>query len=267
MSASDYVTTTAEELGGRIDAAHRRFATLARAVPGDQPIGDAWTSRGVVGHVINVVNRYTAFDPSRLADTARGVDAINQREMEALADRSVEELLAMLDEEMQRFQEQWGPQVGLPLDLPIPFHGGATIDLQSGLTNLIGEFSVHGLDVAVASDVPWSIEDRDAELLCAFATQILPAYVRPANAERAVLHFDIPGVAPWALEVDGPSGTSRHPQPGETPDLVLAGPAESIALLFYQRVDMAEALARGVRVAGGARPELAQSFTSLFEEP
>ncbi|MEZ5144522.1 MAG: maleylpyruvate isomerase N-terminal domain-containing protein [Acidimicrobiales bacterium] len=211
MPASDFVETTYPELEARIDAAYDRFTDLVGRVAQDQPVGPTWTARDVVAHVLCVVNRYTAFEPGRLAETPRGVDAINQRELEEHVGRSTTELLEVLADEMARFRGQWGAGSGLPLDLALPFHGSTTIDLQSGLTNLIGEYLVHGRDVAEASTVPWAIDDRDGALLCGFATQLLPSYVRAANDVRLSLRFDLDGVAP------GCSTSMDRPPPAAPP--------------------------------------------------
>ncbi len=267
MPASDFVKTTYPELEARIDAAYDRFTDLVGRVAQDQPVGPTWTARDVVAHVLCVVNRYTAFEPGRLAETPRGVDAINQRELEEHVGRSTTELLEVLADEMARFRGQWGAGSGLPLDLALPFHGSTTIDLQSGLTNLIGEYLLHGRDVAEASTVPWAIDDRDGALLCGFATQLLPSYVRAANDVRLSLRFDLDGVAPWVLDVDGPTATSRPADTADEPDVQLCGPATPAALLFYSRLDLGEAHRLGLRVVGGAHPDDADRITELFEAP
>ncbi len=265
MATDDFVVTTAEELHDRIDHAHQRFAAVVGGVPADLPVG-MWRAHDVVAHVLNVINRYNDFDPGRLAAGPRGVDEINQRELEALDGHSVDELLACLGDEMTRFRGHWGPGAGIPLDTALPFHGGATIDFQSALTNVIGEFLVHGLDVARADGQPWTIDDRDGALLCGFATQLLPYYVRGTNVLDLIIDFRLDGVGPWVLDVSGPRARSRRPEPGEHPDLVVAGAAVPAALLVYSRVDLSGAEAAGLHVSS-PRGVDRSVLTGLFEEP
>lgn len=265
MSAGDFVPTTTIELHERISAAHARFASVARELP-PTLLASSWTSAEVVAHLVNVVNRYNEFDPQRLAADPRGVDDINQRELRALADRSVAELLDDLDREMEGFGDRWGPSTGMALDLPMPFHGGTTIDLQSALTNLIGEFLFHGLDLAKVGGRAWPLDRRDGELLCGFGTQILPAYVRRGNEHDLLIHFDLDGVAPWALEVRGPIGTSRAPVADDRADVTFQGAALPIARMFYGRLASANLADEGMRV-GGAHPDRATTVSELFEVP
>lgn len=268
MPASDFVTTDPTELAERIDTAHDRFAALVAAAPEDLPVSASWNVREVACHLVNVINRYNAFSPDRLADAPRGVDLINERELTALDGRPLPEVLELLDEEMAAFQRTWGPGSGLPLDLPLPFHGGGSIDLQSGLANVIGELLVHGLDVARATATPWPIDDRDGALLVGLATQILPAYVRADNTARLTVRFDAEGVAPWLLAVDGTTASSRPPSDGDPdPDVAFRGPAATVALLFYGRIDLADAEAAGLVVCGGAHPDRAGELSTTFEAP
>jgi hypothetical protein len=168
---------------------------------------------------------------------------------------------------MARFRDRWGATSGIPLDMQLPFHGGATIDLQSGLTNLLGEYLVHGLDVARAAGRDWSVAPRDGALLVAFGTQILPAYVRGSNPNAVTIRFDLDGVAPLVFALDGPALVVRASRPDDDPDVVLAGSATGAALLFYARASTDELDAIGLRVAGGRRPELVSLMSELFEEP
>lgn len=266
-SAPVITPTTATELAERIDAAHERFASLLATVPETLVVDGGWRAVDVAGHLANVVNRYVEFAPERLAADPRGVDAINDRELAALGDLPMAEVLAGLNREMDRFRAGWGPQAGLPLDLDLPFHGGGTIDLQAGLTNLMAEFLVHGLDVARTAGADWPIEARDGALMIAFAAQILPAYGRAANTEHLLVRLDPVGADPWVLDVQGAAATARRPEPSDEPDVCLCGPATPIALLLYRRLTLDDALADGVEVCGGTHPERARIVPDLFEKP
>ena len=130
----------------------------------------------------------------------------------------------------------------------------------------MGEFLVHGLDVADAVGVAWDIDARDGALLAAFGTQVLPFYAKP-DAPPLVVRFDLEGMEPWVLSVDGSNTSTRPPKAGDDPDVVLQGPAALVPLLFYGRLDLAGAEARGLRVAGGTHPERATTLTDRFEAP
>lgn len=267
MPASDFVQTDHDELDARIDAAYRCVVELFEHVPEDLPVGDTWTAREVLAHLVCVVNRYNAFEPSRLAATPRGVDTVNRRELDDLAGRSRAQLLDTLGIEMEKFHARWGAAGGLPLDLDLPFHGGGTIDLQSGLANLIGEYLVHGLDVSRAAACPWEIAPVDGALMCGLLTQLLPAYVRADNGRTMSILLQLDGVAPWVIDVHGPTAISRLGRSDDLLDLHLCGPAAPVVLVFYGRSDLADAITEGVTVCGGRRPESAGLVTELFERP
>ena len=183
MAAGEYVTTSTEELAERIDVAARRFADLAGEVGPDRVVG-TWTSGEVVAHLVNVVNRYNEFNRSRLASAPRGVDEVNRRELEAFTDAPMESLLSELDRGMEQFRERWGPARGITLDTPFPFHGGATIDFQSGMTNLVGEFLVHGWDVAPRRGSGGSIDEHERRA---------PVRLRHPDPARIPAHVQLVG--------------------------------------------------------------------------
>lgn len=267
MPAEDFVATSPAELSTRIDAAYERFVALFDRPSAERPIRSAWTARDVLAHLVNVVNRYTDFKPNRLADEPRGVATINDHEIATLADRTPAQLLRLLADEMVVFRSKWGPDAGISLGMPVPFHGGGSIDVQSVLTNLIGEYLLHGLDVAAEQGVPWPIDDRDAQLLCAFGTQLLPAYVRASHKARLSVRFDLDGVAPWLLDIDGAVGISRRALDDDAADVHLRGPAAPVVLLFYARLDIASALGTGLAIVGGTNPQRVSELDDLFERP
>ncbi len=266
MTPRSYPTVSRAELSGRISAAYRRYEQLATTVDGDTPIGD-WTARAVTAHLVNVMNRYNDFGPHRLGAVPREVNEVNQRELETYAEASVDELLVPLAEEMRRFEARWGADSPIPLDTPIPFHGGATIDLECGLANALGEFIIHGRDLAVATNTPWPLDDRDAIHLCRFATQILPFYLRRPNPHTLQFHFDVDGAEPWAYALSDDVLESRAAVPNDEPDFVLSGPPSAFMLMLYGRADFAAAQDAGLWVSGGRRPELAPLIVELFESP
>lgn len=255
--------SSAGELAERIDASHQRFADLARTVPEDLGVEGGWRVRDVVAHMVDVLNRYTAFAPDRLADTPQGVAVVNDRELHAHATKSFDELRDRLDAEMERFRVAWGPQHGRDLGAPVPFHAGITLTLQGALTNVIAEFLVHGLDVAVAAARPWPIEVRDAQLVADLLAQAFPFYVRADNLEELQIRLELDGMVPWALGVDGATGTSRPPSHDDRPDIVLAGPAGAFVLAAYGRA----AWDGSLRVIGGARPDSDVELSRFLERP
>lgn len=260
--------TTAEHLHERIRIAHTRLDRLASELAAtDQLAGDGrWSLGEVLAHLVTVTNRYNDFAPDRLAGSPRGVDEVNAREIAAFAGRPISDLLAALSHEIERFGESWGPARGLPLDTPIPFHGGSTIDLECGLANLLNELLVHGRDLAVTAGRDWPIDATDAQAAWRLATFVLPYYVRAADEQGLVVRFELDASTPWVIAIEGGTATSRPATADDEADLVLRGPVEPVVLLFFGRIRPDELADLGVVVAG-RRPELITTLPERFEEP
>ena len=79
----------------------------------------------------------------------------------------------------------------LPATHPVPFFGGATIELAAQSAILLGEFVIHGYDVARSIGRPWPIEAAHARLIIAAVTALLPRYVDQASAARLTATYQV----------------------------------------------------------------------------
>jgi uncharacterized protein (TIGR03083 family) len=222
----------------REQAAYDRTVELFRAAPADALVSDGtWTVRDVLAHLVTVARRYTSMP--RLADTPRGVDAINTEELAGLAEASVDDLLDAYAQAFARYREFW---VGMAAEHRWPFHGGGQLGTTELRANWLGEMLVHGYDVASATGVDWAIDDDDAGDLLALLRAILPAYGRAGNGSVTV-EMALDGVEPWTL------AAGVAPDEGAV-EAAVGGSAGVAVLFLYQRLGPAEALARGLSVDG-----------------
>jgi len=260
-----FTSTDAAELWSRIGVAADRFAALAGSVEANEHLhGSTWTPRDVVGHLLTVVRRYT-HGPT-LGETPRDVDRINADELAGLGDRPREELLDELAVEMKLVRELWGPDI-LDLRMRIPFHGGVTVDAAAAMSNLIGEFLLHGRDIAMTAGKAWAIEDRDAVLILNGVMQILPAYAVRSATKSLRVKVVVPGARAWLLDFRHGELSS---EPAVTPhrvDVVVRARAEALMLLLYARLSPRQAARRGVLVVGGRRPWRVAWLPSMLEQP
>jgi uncharacterized protein (TIGR03083 family) len=266
-----YLTATdAAELLGRVAAARDRFVALAGSVdPSLQPAGSTWTARDITGHLLTVLRRYTRRDRSStegLADSPREVDRLNAVQLAALGDTPRDALLADLVAESNLLLGAFPPD-SVDLHTRYPFHGGVTVDLAAGFGNLVGEFSIHGRDLALAAGRPWPIEERDAVLILNGVMQIIPAYARRSATQPLRVRLDIRTAAPWLLDFAGGSLTSRAAEPGEPVDVVLRAPAQTLVLSLYSRLSTLAAARAGMLVVGGRRPWRIVRLSRLVEKP
>jgi uncharacterized protein (TIGR03083 family) len=265
-----FVATDATELWQRVDVAQERFFQLARSIgPDVVGTGTVWSTRDVVAHLLTVMERYTNRDiRSRegLGDTPRAVDALNDLEMRPLVGVSMDELLVRLKAQMDRIREAFSPE-SIDLHERYPFHGGITVDAAGGVANLMGEFLVHGYDLATAAGRPWPITPRDGLLINNLGVQVMPAYRRPAAKGALDLLWRIPGAADWVIAFDNGRVVSRPADAGERVDVIMTAPPETLLLFMYQRIGPVAALRRGLRVSGGRRPWRIAKLQKFMEKP
>ena len=265
---SDYelfTSTDAAELWSRIDVAAERFAALAASAdPGLRLHNSSWTTRDSVGHVLTVVRRYT-HGPT-LGETPRDVDRINADELAALGDTSCAELLDDLRAELKLARELWGPDT-LDLRMRIPFHGGVTVDAAAGMSNLIGEFLLHGRDLARTARQAWPIEARDAVLILNGVMQILPAYAVRSDTRSLRVKVSVAGARPWLLGFESGELSSEPAVAPQPADVAVRARAEALMLLLYARLSPLQAALQGVVVVGGRKPWRVAWLPSLLEQP
>lgn len=264
------VRTDAHELWSRIDDAAARYRDLATSVDDSLPLrASSWCARDVTGHLLTVLRRYTNREvsgSSGLAPTPRGVDELNAAELAALAGMGTDQLLADIAIELKTIREVFGPDA-VDLHMTVPFHAGATVDIAAGLANLVGEFLVHGWDVARAAGRAWPIAEVDARLVLNGVVQMLPNYVKRDARGALAIRLNLPDARPWLLDIRDGSGVSRPWRPGDRVDAVLRAPAATMVLAMYGRISLGSATRHGLRVVGGRRPWRSITLPSLIERP
>ena len=261
-----FIATTQRELHERIDRAHQRFTDLLRAADPALPLPRSqWSVADVAGHVLTVLRRYRG-NPT-LGDTPRDVDRINAEELAALGTVPLAELLEEIDRELKLFRDTWSTAQGLTLTDPVPFHGGAAVDIAAALSNIVGEFLIHGYDVAAATGVRWPIDPLDARLILNGVLQIVPAYAVRSATERLRMRLDVAGAHPWVLDFDRGRLTSRRATEHEPVDVAVRAPADVLVLSLYSRLTPMQAARRRLLVVGGRRPWKVLRLSRLIEQP
>ena len=252
----EFVFTTGDELWDRVHQAHRRFAALLSVTPGKTELKDSeWNAAQVAGHVLTVLQRYTQRDITStdgLSDDAAAVGQQNEDELAALGQYSVAEVLDRIWQELADIEKM------LPRDCDLhqtfPFHGGQQIDVVGALSNLVGEFLMHGRDVAQARGKQWKIGSRNAALILSTGLQVVPAYVSPDAPGDLKLMIRTPESNAWVLDLVDGELTSRRAGRGERPDVSLYARTEPLALNLYGRFGLARTTVHGATLVGGRRP-------------
>ncbi len=254
-----------------IDAAREagaRFAELVRGVTDpDVRVGPTpgWTVTDCLGHV--------AFAPAHHLELVRGegswassatdLPEFNAKQIANLPTRDVNALAAtLLDDlaELLDVVEHFGARVPM-----MNFHGGRRIRSDAALGLLIGEFVVHGHDVARVVGAPWEIDPHVATLVVRGRHQILPGWLHDScTGHSATYDIRLRGCSErftfqftdGELEIDPP-----HPRPADVH--VSVDPVAAL-LTGYGRMSQTWAALTGRSFAWGPRPWLATSLYGRF---
>jgi hypothetical protein len=150
---------------------------------------------------------------------------------------------------------------------PFDWHGIVTITFADATGILLGEFLVHGRDIAAAGNRPWDIAPEDARTTLTSVLPLLPIAVDGAKAAGVHTRYGvhIRGLAPLSFVFED-GRLTINPLDGPV-DCHLAGDAVAVLLVAYGRWSHWQAIARGRLFAWGRRPWRALAFTSLLRNP
>jgi hypothetical protein len=252
----EFVYTTGDELWDRVHQAHRRFAALLSVTPGKTEIKDSdWNAAEVAGHLLTVVRRFSNRDlQSRdgLCENGAEVTRLNGDEIAELGQYSVAEALDRTWQELADLEHKLPRSTDL--HQRFSYHGGQEVDVVGALGLLIGEFLLHGRDVARARGKQWRIGSRNAAMAIAGGLQLAPGFVSPDAPGDLKLEVRTPESNPWVIDLVDGTLTSRKAGRGEGPDVRIYARTEPLLLNLYGRFGIAQATLHGTTVIGGRRP-------------
>jgi hypothetical protein len=187
-------------------------------------------------------------------NTARMLAEFDERDPTILADLMMVENRALIEEVSSR-----------PPDEPYPWHAGLQLTMTQASAVALGEFLVHGFDLARALRRPWSIEGRHALLVINGVAAILPAAVDPTHAEGFTASYELRlrGGAPFGMRFDH-GALSIQPGAARRADCHISAEPAAFLLVSYGRVTPWRYVARGRLVAWGRRPWLAPRFGKML---
>jgi uncharacterized protein (TIGR03083 family) len=218
-----------------LGSAANRFEALVRSLDTEQAIipisNSSWTVADATAHVLTVVRR--SFADRRRSSSAADLAELNATCLAELSERRPHALADQLATDVPRLLSLLA---SLPPDRPIPFHAGVRTTVQPVLAVFLGEFLVHGYDIAIALGQDWPIEAADADLLCRGVAPLLGAWLAPAAATAHlgyVLHTgaDRP---PIVLSVVDGQFNLELPA-GMSPQALAVDPVELALAVIYKR--------------------------------
>lgn len=200
-------------------------ATLTPAEAGEPVPWLDWSVGETIAHVLTVIRRGYA-DPRRSASAAETAD-LNQICLDETPERDPAALAELLRSDVHTALDVVYPKI--PDDREFPFHGGVTTTMTPALRVVLGEFVIHGYDVARALHLPWSISEHEAMLLV--PGELIGAWLRAGVPdERYELRLGDQAPISFAIR-DGRLVVGQ----GGGGDVIAADPVE-LVLTFYGRI-------------------------------
>jgi hypothetical protein len=147
------------------------------------------------------------------------------------------------------------------------WHGIVTITIAHASGILLGEFLLHGRDIAHARRSRWEIRPEDARTVLTSILPLLPFVVddKASAGVRTSYGLHVRGMDRLAFRFD--RGTLSI-DAGDGPVAChLAGDPVAVLLVAYGRWSHWQAIGRGRMFAWGRRPDHALRFTSLLRNP
>ena len=247
-----------------------RYARLMESVPDTSiAIPDSeWTVRDAAAHV--------AGGTQRMAALARGeastVPTVDKEYLDGRARKLIAEipetdgkkLADQMREALGRLMAETATRSG---DQPITFHGGLHLMLAELVSMYLGEYLLHGYDVAVATGAPWPIDPGYAALAVGGFRRCYSGIFNPAAAAglEATYRLDTAGTDPFFVRIS--NATYEEPATAGSVDCVITADSVTALLVMSGRLSQWAAIALGRLTFSGQRPEIGPRFNDLFVFP
>jgi uncharacterized protein (TIGR03083 family) len=265
--------TPAERLAAArhgLTAAVERFARMIGAQPAiDVPIpGSEWTARDASVHLAGSHRRYLGYVSGNIRPAATlDKEVLDARARGQIAEDDEADPKILADEIRRGFAELMAETAAVPADRPIAYHAGLTPNLAELTCILLGEYVLHGYDVATALRRAWPIDPEQAALVVAAYRMVYRPTFRPAAAAglQASYRVEIPGTEPFHMTVA--DGIYDEPARPPTVDCVIAADPVTALLVQSGRLGQWPAIALGRLTFAGPHPEIGPRFADLFVFP
>ncbi len=230
-----------------------------------------WTVLDLVRHMSLLPEGYinsSNAGPLAMAPTAEAMAETNAKTRAVAADRTANQLPAIFRSSVPMLLEYLrasDPDVGLT------WHAGLTPTPGELGGIAIGEWLIHGWELAKTIGVPWEVQPEHARLVLAAFNTVLPAWI---DAEQAAGHsgryeYRLRGTGErmqWTI-ADGSLTTVPPAVATFRPDTIIWAEPSALLLYFYRRTGLVTNVVRGRLIAGGLRPDRALTVRNLFHPP
>ncbi len=261
--------TNATAAHGRLRTMAERFAALAASAPDpDRAVAatPGWSILDTLGHV--------AMEPSRYNDLAKGggtwparsseLPAFNAEQIRTLPTRDPQRLAEKL---ITDTDELLGTIAAFGTESPLMnFDGDQRIRADRSLGTLLGEFVIHGRDIARSLDVRWPVDHSLVPLILDGLHQVMPGWLNPDRAagHTAAYRVRLRGLHITHTYVISDGRLAVDPAEDVDVDVHISANPATWLLLSYGRVDQWTPALTGRVLVWGRKPWLATGFSRLF---
>ena len=227
------------------------------------PQTPGWSVAQVIAHLVTVAVRYSpdGGDLDRWPAEATDVAAQNDAEIAAVSRHDLPSLLATLRAAVHALPS------GESVDTagPVPYTGGLEVTPADLYGLMLGEFMVHGHDIAAVLHRPWRVEPEDAAEVVRAVVTILPAWVDPdrTTGVTCTIAVRIRGDRRYLWQfTDG--RLVVDPADQRRVDVTISAAPVAMLMLFYGRLPLWWGILSGQLRPWGRRPRLAFSCQDFF---
>jgi hypothetical protein len=237
--------------------------------------GLKWTAAETAAHVVGDLRDYTQAltrhangymtHANRSTESPSQLSAkVNARHLEEVPERNLPRLADMLEAQAAAYLNA---AVTADTAAEIATPNGLVVGPSTMAALLLGEQVIHGLDIARAAGLPWTVSADDALLVFPGVMTVAPQYLRPNRATDVHISFELRmrGGAAYRLAVD--DGTAVVTPAGRRADCSITADPVAFLLVGYGRIPQWSPLLRGQLRPGGRKPWLAMKFGTLLHSP
>lgn len=266
-----FPTTVVAQARSALEATARRTADLIRSLPDLSPPipGSEWTVREAAVHLVNLAGIYTDIAdgmPSPIESMTReALGGENARRVGDIPETDPEKVAGLLTEAVAGLLETTAYRSG---DHRVVFHAGVSLDLASLVCVGLGEYILHGYDIARAVRFPWPIDPLHARLVLSGYGPCCGSWLNPETTSGLTTSYGIELRGAGAFTVRFVEGECRlEPPDSGVVDCTISADPVAFLLIGSGRMTQWEAIALGLYSVKGPMPELALGFVDLFAYP
>ena len=225
-----------------------------------------WTTSDVAAHLVDAAedNLKAAQGLGTPYGTTQAITATNEERLAARAERDPKVLASLYEQALESYLSFVEGVDGDPI---IPWTD-FKVPLSTLLAADLGEYLIHGWDIAHAEGKPWTIDPYRAALLGKGISPMTVNYVDEDAARGFSGVFDVRMRGYWAQHYVFTDGVLAIEDPADRRvDVHISADPVAFMLVGYGRISQWGPIATGKLLTWGRKPWLAFKFASLLRNP